>query len=148
MQVIRLSRNKPRTLKEKIIEALLATRLELRYSKKEILAFYSSHAPFGGNVVGVSAASWRYFGHSSHDLSWAEAATLAVLPNSPALIHLSRSRDQLLIKRNRLLKKLMDKGKIDKETYELALTEPLPHKPLSHTPNSIFRSFASKSSRP
>ena len=46
MQVIRLSRNKPRTLKEKIIEALLATRLELRYSKKEILAFYSSHAPF------------------------------------------------------------------------------------------------------
>ena len=131
MQVIRLSRNKPRTLKEKIIEALLATRLELRYSKKEILAFYSSHAPFGGNVVGVSAASWRYFGHSSHDLSWAEAATLAVLPNSPALIHLSRSRDQLLIKRNRLLKKLMDKGKIDKETYELALTEPLPHKPLA-----------------
>ena len=131
MQVIRLSRNQPRTVKEKIIEAILATRLEFRYSKNKILALYASHAPFGGNVVGISAASWRYFGHAAHDLSWAEAATLAVLPNAPALIHLSRSRDQLLIKRNNLLLKLKEKGKIDEETYELALSEPLPSQPLA-----------------
>ncbi len=131
MQVIRLSRNQPRTVKEKIIEAILATRLEFRYSKNKILALYASHAPFGGNVVGISAASWRYFGHAAHDLSWAEAATLAVLPNAPALIHLSRSRDQLLIKRNNLLLKLKEKGKIDEETYELALSEPLPGQPLA-----------------
>ena len=51
MQVIRLSRGKERTLWQKIIEAVLATRLELRHSKKKILAIYASHAPFGGNVV-------------------------------------------------------------------------------------------------
>ena len=130
MQVIRLSRNKPRTLKEKITEAILATRLEFRYSKNKILSLYASHAPFGGNVVGIGAASWRYFGHPVHELSWAEAATLAVLPNSPALIHLSRSRDQLLLKRNNLLKKLRDKGTISDSSYELALSEPLPQEPL------------------
>ena len=62
MQVIRMSRGKERTLKQKLIEAVLATRLELRCSKEEILGLYASHAPFGGNVVGLEAASWRYFG--------------------------------------------------------------------------------------
>ena len=130
MQVIRLSRNRNRTIGEKCIEMLLATRLEFRYSKEKILALYASHAPFGGNVVGLDAAAWRYFGHSSSQLSWAEASTLAVLPNSPALLHLSKNRQLLLEKRNRLLKKLYDKKKIDKTTYELALSENLPDEPM------------------
>ena len=130
MQTIRLSRNKPRTMGEKIIEMILATRLELRYSKEKILALYASHAPFGGNVVGLNAASWRYFGHPAEDLSWAEAATLAVLPNAPAMIHLSRSRESLLNKRNRLLTRLYEDGAMDKLTYELALSEGLPDEPV------------------
>lgn len=130
MQTIRLARNKPRTFKEKIIEVILATRLEFRYSKEKILALYASHAPFGGNVVGLDAASWRYFGHASQDLSWAEAATLAVLPNAPSMIHLSKSRGALLKKRNRLLKRLHEKGIIDKSGYELAVSENLPEAPL------------------
>ncbi|MGZ5304764.1 MAG: transglycosylase domain-containing protein, partial [Bacteroidia bacterium] len=96
MQVIRLSRgNKSRNLWQKLVEMLLAVRLELGYSKKSILNLYASHAPFGGNVVGLNAASWRYFGRPANELSWAEAATLAVLPNSPALVHLGRNRNQL-----------------------------------------------------
>ena len=67
MQVIRLARQRPRTLPEKAIEALWATRLEFRCSKQEILAMYASHAPFGGNVVGLDAAAWRYFGHSAEN---------------------------------------------------------------------------------
>lgn len=130
MQVIRLSRNQPRTFKEKIIEAILATRLEFRYSKEKILSLYASHAPFGGNVVGLDAASWRYFGHAADDLSWAEAATLAVLPNAPSMIHLSKSRGALEQKRNRLLARLHEKGIIDQTTYELALSEQLPDEPL------------------
>ena len=130
MQVIRLSRNKPRTVGEKIIEIILATRLEFRYSKDEILALYASHAPFGGNVVGLDAASWRFFGHSADNLSWAEAATLAVLPNAPAMIHLSKSRRALMNKRNRLLSRLHEKGLLDKTTYDLALSEELPQEPL------------------
>ena len=82
---------------------------------------YVSHAPFGGNVVGLDAASWRYFGHSTEDLSWAESAMLAVLPNAPAIIHLSKGRKTLLAKRNRLLKQLLDKEIIDSSTYELAV---------------------------
>jgi penicillin-binding protein 1C len=83
MQIIRLSRKgKGRTIFEKLIESVLATRLELKYSKDEVLALYASHAPFGGNVVGLEAACWRYFGRDPKELSWAEAAMLAVLPNS------------------------------------------------------------------
>jgi len=130
MQVIRLSRNRDRTVREKIIEMILATRLEFRYSKDRILALYASHAPFGGNVVGIDAASWRYFGHASHQLSWAEAATLAVLPNRPAMLHLARNREDLLKQRNRLLRRLHDNGHISKMTYELALAERLPSAPL------------------
>ena len=126
MQCVRMARKKQRTLKEKIVEMLLSIRLETRYSKKEILSMYASHAPFGGNVVGIEAASWRYFNHRASELSWAEAATLAVLPNAPALIHLSRNQGLLLKKRNVLLKKLYQKERITSTEYELALAENLP----------------------
>ena len=130
MQTIRLSRQKPRTILEKVIESILATRLEFSYSKDEILNLYASHAPFGGNVVGYTAAAWRYFGHTASSLSWAEAATLAVLPNAPSAIHLAKARTQLETKRNGLLKKLYDDQVIDADEYELALAEPLPSAPL------------------
>jgi penicillin-binding protein 1C len=130
MQTIRLSRGaKRRTIKEKLIEAIQATRLELRCSKKEILALYASNAPFGGNVVGLEAASWRYFGRSAEELSWSESATLAVLPNAPALIHPGKNRDKLLEKRNFLLDKLFSNGTIDSTECMLAKDEDLPQKP-------------------
>ena len=129
MQTIRLSRGEKRTITEKITEIILATRLEFRYSKTKILSLYASHAPFGGNVVGIDAAAWRYFGHSSHHLSWAEAATLAVLPNSPSMIHLSRNRETLTEKRNKLLYRLYQRKIIDETDYELALSEELPSEP-------------------
>jgi penicillin-binding protein 1C len=143
MQVIRLSRKgKSRTIFEKLIEVVLATRLELRYSKEEILALYSSHAPFGGNVVGLEAACWRYFGRGEKDLSWGEACLLAVLPNAPSLIHPGKNRDALKKKRNELLKKLMATGKIDSFTCKLAMEEHLPEKPLPlprHAPHLLAR---------
>ena len=129
MQTIRLARNESRTFREKLIEMIWATRLEFRASKEEILSMYISHAPFGGNVVGLDAAAWRYFGHSADNLSWAESAMLAVLPNAPAMIHLSKGRKTLLDKRNRLLKQLLEKKTIDSSTYELAISEPLPDEP-------------------
>ncbi|NDV47526.1 penicillin-binding protein 1C [Paludibacter sp. 221] len=147
MQVIRLSRNKPRTLWEKMIEAILATRLECRYTKDEILALYTAHAPFGGNVVGLDAASWRYFGRRADRLSWGESATLAVLPNAPAIVHLSKNREALLDKRNRLLARLFEKGVIDRTTYELALSEGLPQEPYplpQVAPHLVARIHASR----
>ena len=144
MQTIRLARNESRTFREKLIEMIWATRLEFRASKEEILSMYISHAPFGGNVVGLDAAAWRYFGHSADDLSWAESAMLAVLPNAPAMIHLSKGRKTLLDKRNRLLKQLLEKKTIDSSTYELAISEPLPDEPhaLPHiAPYLVSRSY-------
>jgi len=130
MQVIRLSRkSKPRTIWQKFIECILSVRVEIKYSKKEILAFYASNAPFGGNVIGLDAAAWRYFGQKPENLSWAETATLAVLPNAPSLIFPGKNRIALERKRNFLLKKLKDKAVITQTDYELALDEPLPEKP-------------------
>ena len=129
-QVIRLSRkNKKRTYIEKGIEMILSTRLELRCSKDKILELYAAHAPYGGNVVGLEMASWRYFGVQSHQLSWAESATLAVLPNAPSLIYPGKNQIKLLRKRNGLLLKLYNEKIIDKLTYQLSITEPLPQKP-------------------
>ena len=130
MQTIRLSRkNPPRTIPEKLLEMALALRLEAYHSKQEILALYAAHAPFGGNVVGLDAAAWRYFGRPADELSWAENATLAVLPNAPALIHPGSRRDLLLNKRNFLLDKLCANGVLDPLECELAKDEPLPDKP-------------------
>ncbi len=130
MQVIRLASNNPqRNLYQKLLEAFKALRLETRYSKDEILKLYASHAPFGGNIVGLEAASWRYFGRNPNQLSWAESAMLAVLPNSPALIHISRKRPLLKAKRDRLLQKLFKQKKINALDLQLALAEPLPEKP-------------------
>lgn len=131
-QVIRLHREgKKRSYFEKIIEIILATRLEFRYSKEKILKLYAAHAPYGSNVVGLEMASWRYFGLKPHQLSWAETATLAVLPNAPSLIYPGKNQQLLLDKRNRLLKKLYLDKTIDKDTYELSLLELLPEKPFA-----------------
>lgn len=132
MQVIRLSRDNPkRNIFNKVIEIILATRLEIKYSKAEILALYASHAPFGGNVVGIEAACWRYFGRQPDELSWAEAATLAVLPNNPSMINLSTNRNALKNKRDRLLKRLRDAGQLDSLSFDLAVSEPVPDKPIN-----------------
>lgn len=131
MQVMRMARgNQSRSLWHKMIETIQATRLEWSYSKKEILAMYASNAPFGGNVVGLDAASWRYYGKDPKLLSWGEAATLAVLPNSPSLVHPGKNRAILRKKRNFLLDKLHQQNKLDSLDWELAKEEPLPDKPI------------------
>ena len=132
MQVIRLVRkNRKRTYLEKLRELFLAFRLEFTHSKADILRLYASHAPFGGNVVGLDAAAWRYFGIDASQLSWAEAATLAVLPNSPGLIYPGHNPFFLLNRRNRLLDLLCVRGVIDVTTCDLAKNEKLPEKPFS-----------------
>jgi penicillin-binding protein 1C len=130
MQVIRLARhNQPRTILEKLHEIILALRLELSFNKAKVLALYADHAPFGGNVVGLQAAAWRYFSRSPQQLSWAEAATLAVLPNNPALIHPGRGRERLLQKRNTLLQRLHATDQLSAVDLRLALLEALPAAP-------------------
>ena len=130
MQVVRMAhRQASRSFSQKLWEAILALKLEYSLNKQEILITYASHAPFGGNVVGLGAAAWRYYNRPPKELTWAEAATLAVLPNSPSLIHPGRGRQKLLSKRNRLLTKLYTLGKISKDDLRISMLEPLPKRP-------------------
>jgi penicillin-binding protein 1C len=129
-QFLRADKARPaRNILSKSIEAARALQLEWRCSKEEILIYYASHAPFGGNIVGLRAAAWRYFGRSPEDLSWAESALLAILPNSPALIHPGRQRDLLKKKRDRLLLRLHKRHVFSDLDLQLALIEPLPDRP-------------------
>jgi len=136
MQVIRLSRRESRTVWQKIVEVIMAARLEFSNSKEDILKLYAANAPFGSNVVGLDAASWRYFARSPESLSWGEMATLAVLPNSPSLVHPGKNSVKLIKKRNDLLDKLAGLKIIDQETANLSKLEPIPGKPLALPQNA------------
>ncbi len=138
MQVVRLSKkDNQRSIWNKIKESILAIRVEFSYSKKEILSLYAANAPFGSNVVGLQAASWRYFGRSPDKLSWGEMAALAVLPNAPSLVHPGKNRAVLLKKRNALLDKLQKEKIIDAAGCNLAKLEPLPGEPLPLPQNAV-----------
>lgn len=127
MQVARMARGNPsRTYSGKIIEMLSALKLELFRSKKTILKMYAGNAPFGGNTVGLEAAVWRYTGRSPYDISWAEAAAFAVLPNAPSLVYPGRNTELFRQKRDTLLTLMCRRGIIDTITLTLALDEPLP----------------------
>ncbi|KQR67507.1 penicillin-binding protein 1C [Pedobacter sp. Leaf176] len=130
MQVIRLSRKQDRNIWQKLLEVILALRMELKYSKGEIIGLYAANAPFGSNVVGLEAASWRYYGRDANTLSWGEMATLAVLPNSPSLVHPGKNSARLIKKRNDLLDKLAKLDYIDQSTANLSKLEPVPGKPM------------------
>jgi penicillin-binding protein 1C len=130
MQVARMANKSKRNIWNKVYEMLLSVRIECGFSKNEIINLYAAHAPFGGNVVGLEAASWRYFNRPAYLLTWAEAASLAILPNAPSIIHPSKNRSWLLHKRNQLLDQLLVEKVIDLETNKLAKLEPIPDKPL------------------
>lgn len=130
MQVARISRGgKARTYSGKLIEMLAALKLELFRSKEKILLMYMANAPFGGNTVGLEAAAWRFTGKSSSDLTWAEAAALAILPNSPSLVYPGKNQEILRERRNDLLKRLQKRKFIDSVTLVLSLDEPVPGEP-------------------
>jgi penicillin-binding protein 1C len=151
MQVARLSRgNNERTYLGKVIEMLSAVKLEIFRSKNEILKMYVSNAPFGGNTIGLDAATWRYSGSSPYNLSWAEAAAYAVLPNSPSLVFPGKNQVRLKEKRDAVLKKLLEKKVIDTLTWTLSVEEPLPGEPkplpslAPHLTSKFFREMKGK----
>ncbi len=71
----------------KIKEAILAVELEKMYDKEQIITMYLNESPYGGRRNGVESASQTYFGKSSKDLTLAEAALLAAIPNNPAVLN-------------------------------------------------------------
>ncbi|MEW6515768.1 MAG: penicillin-binding protein 1C [candidate division FCPU426 bacterium] len=151
MQIARLARPKARTLPNKLLEMAQACKLELLTSKENLLRLYLDHAPYGGNIVGYQAASWRYFGKPPDQLTWSEAATLAVLPNSPSLMTPVLNREALVAKRGRLLRILTQQGRITPAECALAQAEPVPDRlhpfPL-HAPHAALRLLGKRKGSP
>jgi penicillin-binding protein 1C len=131
MQLIRLSEPRQRNILTKLIEITLALRLNLKYNKEDILRMYLDHAPYGGNIRGIRAASWRYFKKEPVQISWAEAAVLAILPNAPGLISPTQDPLKLLHKRNLFLDRMKDEGIIDEEILQLSKAEAIPAREFS-----------------
>ncbi|MFQ5602659.1 MAG: penicillin-binding protein 1C [bacterium] len=128
MQVARLLEPKSRSYLNKLKEAFRALQLEWRYSKDEILAFYFNMAPYGGNLVGVGAASYAYFKKSPDKLSLGEAAILAAVPNSPNRFRADRYPNAAKEARAKVLRLLQQQNQIDAQQRKEAQSEPVPAK--------------------
>ncbi len=122
MQVARMLEPKQRSYKSKLIEIFRALQLELNYSKDEILNIYFNIAPYGGNIYGVKAASYFYFGKDLKDLSLAQMAILASIPKNPNQNSPHKQKDLNKVKK-RVLDELYKNGTIDKSKYQRAIDE-------------------------
>jgi len=103
MQVARLLEPRPRGLRAKLIESFRALQLTARYSKRDVLGMWLSLAPFGGNLVGVEAASRAWFGKPARSLDTAEAALLVALPRRPEALRPDRFPARAQALRDRVL---------------------------------------------
>lgn len=126
MQLARMMNPKPRTVKNKLFEMVRAMQLELHHSKQEILTFYFNQAPYGGNLVGVSAASYFYFKKNPKHLSLGEAALLAAIPNNPNGLRPDLNSEAARHAREKVLNILRQRGKITAAEMEEALSETIP----------------------
>lgn len=144
MQVCRMLEPKDRNIFSKVKEALGALYLTMHYGRDEILTMYLTMAPFGGNIEGVTAASYQYFNHSPKYLSPAEAALLVALPRSPELIRPDRRPKSAIYYRNEVLKRSVENDVIPEDVLSAATKQALPLKkfpiptPVYHLGQSIF----------
>ena len=125
MQVVRLLMPRPRTLRVKASEAVLALRLERALGKDEILEEYLNRAPYGNQLFGVESAARMYFNKPAADLSLSEAALLAGLPQSPSRLNPYRNLRDALARRDRVLDRMHARGMIDEPARRRAVAEPV-----------------------
>jgi len=125
MQVMRLLLPKKRTLWNKIVETVHTIRLEALYSKQDILKLYFELAPYGGNILGVKAASLRYFKKYPQDLNLSECALLAGLPQSPSRLRPDRYPKRAKIRRDQVLLSMLKNGYINQAQFKSAKNEPI-----------------------
>ena len=125
MQVARILDPHTRTPWGKAKQLLRALQLEAHLSKPQILQLYLERAPFGGTIEGVEAASWAYLGKPALQLSQAEAALLAVLPQSPSRLRPDRHPEAARVARDKVLQRMTTLGVWTREEVEDARIEPV-----------------------
>jgi penicillin-binding protein 1C len=124
-QVIRNVYHQPRTLYHKAIEMWFALRLERMFSKKEILEQYLNRAPYGNQLFGAEAASRWYFGKPVSDLSTAEAAFLAALPNEPSNLNPNKSMVSTINRQRGVLRRMLEQHEITSAEFDRAIAQPI-----------------------
>ena len=125
MQVVRLLDPHPRTFGGKVRQLWRAMQLEWHLSKRDILTLYLNRAPFGGTLQGVGAASWVYLGKSPAQLSYAEAALLAVLPQAPSRLRPDRWSERAQAARDKVLDRMVSQGVWSQKQVEESREEPV-----------------------
>ncbi|WP_141063120.1 peptidoglycan glycosyltransferase PbpC [Pseudomonas lactucae] len=125
MQVARLLDPHPRTFLGKLRQLWRTAQLEWHLSKAQILNLYLNRAPFGGTLQGVAAASWAYLGKSPAQLTHAEAALLAVLPQAPSRLRPDRHPQRAQAARDKVLRRLGEFQVWPQPAVDEALEEPL-----------------------
>lgn len=126
MQAARLLEPRPRTIGAKLIEMMRALQIERRLTKREILELYLTLTPYGGNLEGVRAASWAYFGRESERLTPDEIALLIALPQAPEARRPDLRPAAATAARRRVLTRLTELGQIDAGRAAEAAKEPAP----------------------
>ncbi len=137
-QLIRSSfLTRTKTLERKIKEIVLTVELERRYSKDQILEWYLNQIPFGENAYGVEAASQTYFKKSASDISIAEAAALAAMVPAPTYYSpYGPNKDQLLKRKDLILKRMSELGFIAQEELKNAKNEEVNFSPITESINA------------
>lgn len=125
MQVARLLDPHPRTFGGKFRQLWRAFQLEWHLSKREILTLYLNRAPFGGTLQGVGAASWAYLGKPPAQLSYADAALLAVLPQAPSRLRPDRRPERAQAARNKVLARMQTQQVWPAQVVKEASEEPV-----------------------
>lgn len=125
MQVARLLDTHQRTFAGKFKQLWRTLQLEWHLSKDEILALYLNRAPFGGTLQGVAAASWAYLGKPPSQLTRAEAALLAVLPQAPSRLRPDRHPERAQAARDKVLRRLAQFQQWPQSAVDEALQEPV-----------------------
>ncbi len=125
MQVARLLDPHPRTFGGKIRQLWRALQLEWHLSKRDILTLYLNRAPFGGTLQGVGAASWAYLGKAPLNLSYSEAALLAVLPQAPSRLRPDRWPERAEAARNKVLDRMETQGVWPAQQVQESRQEPV-----------------------
>lgn len=140
MQVARLLAPRPRTLGAKLVESLRAVQISARYDKRAVLGMWLSLAPFGGNLVGVEAASRAYFGKPASALDPAEAALLVALPRRPEALRPDRHPERARLLRDRILAHAARDGLLTAAEARAAMAEAVPTRrhPMPGTARALF----------
>jgi penicillin-binding protein 1C len=136
MQAARLLDSRPRSLLAKAIQSARALQLEWRYSKRDILGIYLTLAPMGGNLEGVRAASFAYFGKEPRQLTAAESALLVAIPQSPERRRPDHVSNAARLGRDRVLVRGFENGVIDRALFDRAEGETVPMRRLAMPMNA------------